>query len=139
MELIADGLLIAGALAAALYCLVLSRRVSALKNMDSGLGGAIAGLSARVEQTRVSLADTKAATSDMTRNLQNATARAEMAAGRLELLLATLHDTTSGDETPLREIRSAKQAEMARKETKPPHDEENRIVAALRRIADGER
>ena len=97
MELIADGLLIAGALTAALYCWVLSRRLNALKRMDRGLGGAIAGLSARVEQTKASLADTKTSTGELTRELTALTARAEIAAGRLELLLASMQERQSAE------------------------------------------
>ena len=118
MELIADGLLIAGALTAALYCWVLARRVNALKAMDSGLGGAIAGLSARVEQTKASLADTKASTSDITRELSSLSARAEIAAGRLELLLATLHET-AGDEKKRPDGARARRAGAARTAAKP--------------------
>ena len=42
MDLIADSLLIGGAIAAAFYCWVLSVRVRSLKDLDKGLGGAIA-------------------------------------------------------------------------------------------------
>ena len=55
MTLIADGLLIAGALAAAFYCWILSSRVKSLKDLDSGLGAAIAGLSQKVDDMHLSL------------------------------------------------------------------------------------
>jgi len=162
MELIADGLLIAGAMTAALYCWVLSRRLNALKSMDKGLGGAIAGLSARVEQTRSSLSDTKAAA----RDLAALTARAEAAARRMELLLAA----TQEDEAParsaaggrparaeaeggsgpqrLRAAEPAVQSEPAAAEVTglvpqrsaeapPAPRRENDLVTALRRIAAG--
>ncbi|MSU91782.1 hypothetical protein GE300_19585 [Rhodobacteraceae bacterium 2CG4] len=136
MELIADGLLIAGALTAALYCWVLARRLTALKSMDKGLGGAIAGLSARVEQTRASLADTKASTSDITRELSALTARAEIAAGRLELLLATLHENGHAD--TVRDAASpgepAPKPEAAADTGEPPCDPGDDVVTALRRI-----
>ncbi len=91
MELIADGLLIAAAATAALYCWVLSRRLTALRNLDKGLGGAIASLSTQVEETRASLSEAKAATHEQTKELRDLTARAEVAAGRLEMMLATVH------------------------------------------------
>lgn len=141
MELIADGLLISGALVAALYCWILARRLSALKSMDTGLGGAIAGLSARVEQTKASLADTKASTSDITRELSALTARAEIAAGRLELILATLHENgaTVPHNLPERDVpvEETQVAEPAEPERGSAGDQ---IVAALRRIVnDGEK
>ena len=44
MDVIMDGLMIAGASFAGVYCWVLSSRVRALKSLDSGLGGAIVQL-----------------------------------------------------------------------------------------------
>ncbi|MFN3613621.1 MAG: hypothetical protein ACK4WC_03570 [Rubrimonas sp.] len=99
MEFIADALLIAGASGAAVYCMVLSRRLRALKGLDSGLGAAIATLSRQVDEMKGSLDAAKAVTGDQNRNLTQLTARAEMAAGRLELLLAALHE--NGRERPL--------------------------------------
>lgn len=92
MELIADALLIAGALGAAFYCRTLSRRLGALKDLDSGLGAAIAALSRQVDEMRASLEAAKSVSGDQTREVAQLTARAEMAAGRLELLLASLHE-----------------------------------------------
>jgi hypothetical protein len=92
MELIADFLLIAGAAGAAFYCRVLARRLGALKELDSGLGAAIAALSRQVDELRVSLDAAKTMTDDQGRGLIQLTTRAETAAGRLELLLASLHE-----------------------------------------------
>ncbi|MEL6768858.1 MAG: hypothetical protein AAFP17_16880 [Pseudomonadota bacterium] len=55
LELVADGLLIATALAAAIYCAVLSRRLRRLASTDEGIGGQITALNAAVEETRVAL------------------------------------------------------------------------------------
>jgi len=121
MQLIADGLLIAAAATAAIYCYVLSQRLSALSQLDSGLGAAIAGLSDRIELTRVSLAETKSTTTDMTRELQALTARAEIAASRLELLLATLPDGMGGSEMTRKPDAASGQAESSRaKQAKVP-------------------
>ena len=49
MEMIADILLISGALGAGLYCVVLSRRLSRFTNLEKGVGGAIAVLSSQVD------------------------------------------------------------------------------------------
>ncbi|MEM9228131.1 MAG: hypothetical protein AAGB10_00850 [Pseudomonadota bacterium] len=143
MELIADGLLISAAGVSALYCYILSRRLTALRSMDQGLGGAIAGLSARVEQTKASLADTKATTSDLSRELSSVTARAEIAAGRLELLLATLHesqDELRSEPTPSEptETDSDTPSSEARRSTSERRlRDKGEIVTALRRIAEG--
>lgn len=92
MELIADGMLIAAAGTAALYCWILSRRLNDLKSLDKGLGGAIASLSAQVEETRAALAEAKLTTQERSRELGDMTARAEMVAGRLEMSLAKVHE-----------------------------------------------
>jgi hypothetical protein len=109
MELIADALLIAGALGAAIYCRALARRLGALRDMDSGLGAAIAALSRQVDEMRSSLEAAKSISGDQTREVAQLTARAEMAAGRLELLLASLHE--GGNRRPLgRESRARRSA-----------------------------
>lgn len=92
MALIADGLLIAGALVAAIYCHVLARRLRRLRDLDAGLGGAIAALSRQVEEMRRTLESARQVSGESVRTLAERTARAEVAAGRLELLLATLHE-----------------------------------------------
>jgi hypothetical protein len=92
MELIADALLIAGALGAALYCRTLAQRLGALSSLDSGLGAAIAALSRQVDELRASLDQAKSVSGDQAREVSQLTARAEVAAGRLELLLASLHE-----------------------------------------------
>lgn len=92
MELIADVLLIAGALGAALYCRTLAQRLGALSSLDSGLGAAIAALSRQVDELRASLDQAKSVSGDQAREVSQLTARAEVAAGRLELLLASLHE-----------------------------------------------
>lgn len=99
MDLIADALLIAGALGAAIYCRTLARRLGALRDMDSGLGAAIATLSRQVDGMRASLEAAKTISGDQTREVAQLTARAEMAAGRLELLLASLHE--GGEQRPV--------------------------------------
>ena len=88
MTLIADGLLIAGALAAALYCWVLSVRLRSLNDMDSGLGAAIAGLSHKVDEMQAALKATQSAAGSSHAHVEDVTVRAEVAARNLESLLA---------------------------------------------------
>jgi hypothetical protein len=92
MELIADMLLVAGSFGAAAYCLVLSRRLSRFTRLESGMGGAIAVLSAQVDDLTRALARAQETAGDSTVRLATLTRRAEAAAARLEVLLASMHD-----------------------------------------------
>lgn len=92
MDLIADMLLAAGAIGAGTYCLVLARRLRSFTHLESGMGGAIAVLSAQVDDMTTALAGARGAAGDSVRVLLDTTERAERAAGRLEIMLATLHD-----------------------------------------------
>lgn len=92
MDLIADILLAAGALGAGIYCFVLGRRLNRFNDLEKGVGGAVAVLSAQVDDlTRtLSAAQTTAAKSADT--LTELTTRAESMSQRLELQMASLHD-----------------------------------------------
>lgn len=92
MELIADILLIAGALGAGLYCIVLSRRLNRFTNLEKGVGGAIAVLSSQVDDMTQALEKARSATTSSADSLNALTGRAEGVAQRLELLVASLHD-----------------------------------------------
>jgi hypothetical protein len=92
MELIADVLLAAGAFGAGLYCFVLSRRLRGFATLETGMGGAIAVLSAQVEALRKALAEAQSAAQGSVERLGAISARAEAGAQRIELLLASLHD-----------------------------------------------
>lgn len=92
MELIADILLAAGALGAGFYCLVLSRRLTRFTDLESGMGGAVAVLSAQVDDLKKTLDKAQGAAGESSQNLTEATARAEDVAHRLELLVASMHD-----------------------------------------------
>lgn len=132
MELIADALLIAGAAGAAIYCRTLAKRLGALKDLDSGLGAAIAALSRQVDDLRSSLEAAKMVSGDQTREMAQLTARAEMAAGRLELLLASLHENGRSRPVQPRPARAAEPEPEAPAQTAPePFD---RLADARRRI-----
>ncbi len=92
MALIADILLIAGALAAGLYCLVLSRRLRKFNDLENGVGGAVAVLSAQVDDMTKALERARAAAGASAESLEATTARAEGVRERLEILLAAMHD-----------------------------------------------
>ena len=92
MELIADVLLAAGALGAGLYCYVLARRLKQFQTLESGMGGAIAVLSAQVDDMTRALDRARSAAGGQVAALETETQRAEAAVRRIELLLAALHD-----------------------------------------------
>lgn len=92
MDLIADMLLACGAFGAGIYCHVLSGRLKRFAALDSGMGGAIAVLSAQVDDMTRALAAAKAGAQASGDVLGGHVIRAEAAAQRLELLMASLHD-----------------------------------------------
>lgn len=92
MEFIADILLVAGALGAAFYCFVLSRRLNRFNNLETGVGGAVAVLSGQVDDLSNMLATAQKNSSASEAQLQKLVTEAEETAARLELLLASLHD-----------------------------------------------
>lgn len=92
MEAIINVLMGAGALGAGLFCYVLSRRLSAFTTLESGMGGAIAVLSAQVDDMTRVLEAARQAAALSSQTLEALNGRAELSAQRLELLLASLHD-----------------------------------------------
>jgi len=92
MDLIADILLVAGALGAGFYCYILARRLSRFNDLETGVGGAVAVLSAQVDDLTRTLHAAQATASDSTQSLDGLTERAESVAKRLELLVASMHD-----------------------------------------------
>jgi hypothetical protein len=92
MDLIADILLVAGSFGAAVYCYVLATRLKRFTTLESGMGGAIAVLSAQVDDMTVALEKARGAANGSAESLESLTARGEAVAKRLELLVAALHD-----------------------------------------------
>ncbi|MCC0062951.1 MAG: hypothetical protein H6895_02535 [Defluviimonas sp.] len=99
MDFIANILLGAGAIGAGIFCLVLSRRLKSLSQLDSGMGGAIAVLSVQVDEMTAALGAAQEAATGSAETLRALTMRAETAAAKLELMLSSLHDLPEmGDE-----------------------------------------
>lgn len=98
MELVADIFLVAGALGAGLYCFVLARRLNRFNDLEKGVGGAVAVLSAQVDDLSKTLASARAASDGSNAALDDLTGRAESVAARLELMMASMHDLP--DATP---------------------------------------
>jgi len=92
MDLVADILLVAGALGAGLYCFVLARRLSRFTDLENGVGAAVAVLSAQVTDLQNALDSAQKTATHSSDSLEDLTTRAEDAAKRLELMVASLHD-----------------------------------------------
>lgn len=92
MDAIADILMAAGAIGAAVYCIVLGRRLRRFTDLERGVGGAVAVLSAQVDDLTRALSRAEGRATAQVAALAAASDRADAAAGRLDLLLAALHD-----------------------------------------------
>lgn len=92
LRVIADVLLGAGALGAAAYCIVLARRLKNFNNLENGMGGAVAVLSAQVDDMTKTLDQARKAAAHSSQSLTALTERAEASARKLELMMAALHD-----------------------------------------------
>ena len=105
MELIADILLGGGAIGAGLFCFVLSRRLTAFTTLENGMGGAIAVLSAQVDDMTRALEQAHRAATESASSLTELNQRAEVSARRLELLVSSLHDLPEAASAPPRRLR----------------------------------
>ena len=83
MEHIADILLGMGSMGAALFCFVLARRLKRFSTLESEMGGAIAVLSAQVDDMTRALAKAQASARENADRLEALTIRAEAAAQAL--------------------------------------------------------
>lgn len=92
MDLIADFMLVAGACAAGFYCIVLSRRLRRFTDLEKGVGGAVAVLSAQVDDLNRAVAQAQATAKGTINDLDAVSTRAEAARQGLELLIAATHD-----------------------------------------------
>jgi len=107
MELIADGLLIATALTAALYCVILGRRLRRLTDAETGIATQIMALNKALDETRAALADTRRGVTEArgsARGTTDALAR-EVAAARQAA--AEIERATRGATDTLSRLRAA--------------------------------
>ncbi len=117
MDLISDALLAAGALGAAIYCIVLSRRLKRFNNLQNGMGGAVAVLSAQVDDMTKTLEKAQSAAAASASQLSDLTQRAEAASRKLELMMASLHDLPDEAPASLPKTSSSPAAEQANTDT----------------------
>lgn len=110
MEVIADFLLVFGALGATFYCFVLSRRLTRFTNLEHGVGGAVAVLSAQVDDLTKALEAAQHSAAISAGTLGDMTQRAEHVSGKLELLMASLHDVV--EQEPLQEAADSTETQV---------------------------
>lgn len=100
MDLIADILLTAGAFGAGIYCFILGRRLNRFNDLEKGVGGAVAVLSAQVDDLTKTLSAAQTTAAHSAETLTALTARAEAMSQRLELQMASLHDIPTAEQKP---------------------------------------
>lgn len=92
MAFVSDIFLMAGALGAAFYCMILGRRLKRFTDLEKGVGGAVAVLSAQVDDLTKTVNAAQGSAKQSVQTLTAVSERAEDAARHLELLVASLHD-----------------------------------------------
>ena len=95
MDIFADGVLGLATIAAAAYCVILSRRLSRLNGLDDGLGKAIVSLSDQVEALKTALREAKSATERASGDLAAQIAAAEATSQRLAAQVSVTEDGAS--------------------------------------------
>ena len=100
MELIADIFLATGAMGAGFYCFVLARRLDRFNDLEKGVCGAVAVLSAQVDELSRTLVAARTASDGSGAALDELTNKAEEVAHRLELLMAAMHDLPDSETDP---------------------------------------
>lgn len=91
-SILADVLLLLAAIGAAAYCMVLSRRLTRLNSVDKGLGGAIAVLSAQVDDLTKALSEAREGSEATAERLAKLMSEAETMANDIEEMLSVSHD-----------------------------------------------
>lgn len=88
----ADLLLVTASLGAAVYCMILSRRLTRLGSFDKGIGSAIAVLSAQVDEMKAALGEARAGSEGAGRHLADLVRQAQDISAELEMMIAACHD-----------------------------------------------
>jgi len=129
MALIADILLAAGALGAAFYCYILGRRLRKFNNLENGMGGAVAVLSAQVDDLEKTLSAAQTMAQASADELTSLTQRAEDVRRQLEMQMAALHDVVPSQNQP------AQQESAAAQQARSPEPEATEPMFVRRRSA----
>lgn len=107
MNLIADGLLMATATIAGLYCLVLSRRLRRLTDSSSGIGSQIAALDRALAETRAALTETRDGVSELRASARAAIAELKRRTERAEEAASGLGEATRKADSVLQRLYEA--------------------------------
>lgn len=126
MSLVSDLFLLAGALAAGFYCYILSRRLSAFTDAESGVGQVVASLSKQVDDLNNSIQVARIEANESSSALTELTSRAERVAQRLELMVASMHD-----------IPNSKANEVLQTKAEPKGPVFSRRMTAEREVSNG--
>lgn len=119
MDLIADGSLFLAAVVASTYCLILSRRLRRLTQMDGGLGKAITNLSAEVDEMSAALETVKRSTEAAANDLDPRLAAARREIGELKEATAEAQRVQVEMTAAVASAPKAKRAPAARRTRKP--------------------
>ena len=98
--ILSDILLILGAVSAGGFCLLLGIRLKRFSDLDRGVGGAIAVLSAQVDDLTRTLARAEDGAKNSADVLQDLTDRAEKTSRQLEYMLAATQDLPVAAQEP---------------------------------------
>ncbi|AHM03720.1 hypothetical protein roselon_01332 [Roseibacterium elongatum DSM 19469] len=88
----ADILLFLASFGAAAYCMILSRRLARLSSFDKGIGGAIAVMSAQVDDMQRALAEARTGSDGAGQHLNDLVRQARDISAELEMMIAACHD-----------------------------------------------
>lgn len=129
-NMISDILMLAGALGVGFYCLILSRRLRKLNDLESGVGGAVTSLSSQVDGLVITLKKSQETAHSSSSKLEELNERAEATAKRLELLMASLHDYAP-EPTVRRSSQTGKSKASTKTTARPKAREEDRLVVGI--------
>lgn len=104
MELVADGLLIATAVTAGLYCMVLSRRLRDLTDSGGGIGLQIEALNHALAETRAALAETRGGVSEARGAAKASLSELSLQCAAASELAGKLSDTVRRAETTMQRL-----------------------------------
>lgn len=106
MQMIVDFTLLAASVAAGIYCFVLSARLKKLNDVRSGFGATVASMSEMLDQTRLTLEQTKRVNHESEARLRQLVEDADRIAPELESLLDVM---TEAAEAAALDIEDARQ------------------------------
>ncbi len=123
MSLIADGLLVATCLTAAIYCFVLSRRLRRLTSTEDGLGQQLLQFNAALAETRAAVKEMRGSAKSASERLAREIAQSKKVAASLERIVVEaekLLDRRDDYDLPPREEADEPKEDTSRAEMDPP-------------------